>query len=491
MINAFIRSRRVQAILLTGIGVFLVWQIITGSFAAYLALEAPERALELFASEPTALVTTADQRLNQAPREGAEVKVVRDDNAASPQAIDRLGAWAEMALKAAAQRTQSENPGSPTEEPPRSPTPSATPLTPSARLQIRAQVEKALGRDPLNARALRLLGQLADVDGNEAKASAYMTAAARHSKRETVAIHWLMQKSLEKNDIPATLRYVDTFLRTRPQLKGYAMPVLVQLAENKDPKAVDELKTLLATNPPWRADFLSALPASVSDARTPLDLLLSLKETPTPPTTADVDAYLRYLISRKLYELAYYTWLQFLPPEQLSTLGLLFNSSFEFPPSGLPFDWVISPGSGVTIDLIARPDKQKAHALSLEFGPGRAEFDGVSQLLMLPLGNYRFAGQYKGDIEGRRGLQWRLTCAAGDDAPLAESPMFLGAAPTWTDFTVTFTVPNADCRAQELRLALAARSASEQLVSGSIWFDELRVVRADQPAAQQITPLQP
>ena len=36
MINALIRSRRVQAILLTGIGVFLVWQIITGSFAAFI-----------------------------------------------------------------------------------------------------------------------------------------------------------------------------------------------------------------------------------------------------------------------------------------------------------------------------------------------------------------------------------------------------------------------------------------------------------------------
>jgi hypothetical protein len=480
-----------QAIVLTGIGVFLVWQIITGSFAAYLALEAPERALELFASEPTALVTTADQRLNQAPRDGAEVKVIRDDNSASLQAADRLGAWAEMAFKAAAQRTQSENPGSPIRESPTSPTPSATPLTPSVRLQIRAQVEKALGRDPFNARALRLLGQLADVEGDEAKASAFMSAAARYSKRETVAIYWLMQKSLEKKDILATLRYVDTFLRTRPQLKAYAMPVLVQLAENKDPKAAVELKTLLATNPPWRANFFSALPASVSDARTPLDLMLSLKETSTPPTTADVDSYLQYLISRKLYELAYYTWLQFLPPEQLSTLGLLFNSSFEFPPSGLPFDWVISPGSGVTIDLIARPDKQNAHALSLEFGPGRVEFEGVSQLLMLPPGSYRFAGQYKGELEGRRGLQWRITCAAGDGAPLSESPMFLGAAPAWTDFSVAFTVPSADCRAQELRLALAARSASEQLVSGSIWFDELRVVHADQPAAHRVTPLQP
>jgi len=60
------------------------------------------------------------------------------------------------------------------------------------------------------------------------------------------------------------------------------------------------------------------------------------------------------------------------------------------------------------------------------------------------------------------------------------------SAPGWSparcrpgpEFSVAFAVPDADCKAQQVRLALDARSASEQLITGSIWYDQLQIVRA-------------
>jgi hypothetical protein len=68
--------------------------------------------------------------------------------------------------------------------------------------------------------------------------------------------------------------------------------------------------------------------------------------------------------------------------------------------------------------------------------------------------------------------------------------MFVGSAPSWTDFDFSFTVPEENCRAQEVRLMLAARSASEQLVSGTVWYDELRFSRA-KPANEPRLPPAP
>ncbi len=482
--HAVDRPRWIRAALLAGFGLMLVWQIITRSFAAYLAAEAPTAALSLRPSEPTALVTLADNELNP-PSEETKASVAQEvldgKQQHSAEDADKIAGWAEIALKAAAAKL----PLDPGREEASSAGGGRAPLTDADKALIRRRAEMVLAQEPLNARALRILGQLADAQGDEVRAAKLMRAAADHSLAESVAVYWMLEKSLGAKDYAQTLSYADILLRKRPQLMVHVVPALGQMAESADKNAVTALEAALTQNPPWRRSFFGNLPRGISDARTPLNLLLSLKDGPAPPTTAELGAYLKFLISRKLYELAYYTWLQFLPADQLGRIGYLDNAGFESEPSGLPFDWVIAQGAGATIDIAALPDTADAHALLLDLGPGRANFRGVTQLLMLTPGSYRLKGKLKGESRGKRGLQWSVTCAGSRQPPIGESPMFVGVSITWSEFDFTFTVPHAGCRAQELRLALAARSASEQLVSGSVWYDDLQITRLPEADAAE------
>ena len=467
--------------LLAVLGASLVWQVVTRTLVAYLANVDPHTALSLRSTEPRALLNLADARLNlDPPAKAAEpaspalaTQPSPDKAGAPPPATDRRPSWAEIASKVRDKEGQSGQLRRP-DKPAGKLEPSAA-SGPSGSDQVRAWAEAALANEPLSAQAFRILGQLADGAGDEKRTSKLMQGAVRRSIRESLAVYWLMRKSLEDRDYATTLYCADALLRTRPQLITHVLPILVQLADTKD--ASGELKKLLVGSPPWRSQFFAALPHAITDARTPLELLLAVKDTPSPPTARDLQGYLNVLIQHKLYELAYYVWLQFLPPEQLTKVGLLFNGSFEMTPSGLAFDWLIAQGAGVTIDIARHPDQEGQRALFIEFGQGRVDFPGVSQLTMLAPGTYRFKASYKGEIVGRRGLKWRVTCVGGGRTPIGESPMISGATPAWSDLEFAFTVPGADCRAQHLRLELDARMASEQLVSGSVWHDELLLAR--------------
>ena len=470
MSNDADRPKWGRALLLAAFGTVLVWQIVTRSFAAYLAVEAPATALTLRPDEPTALLALADAMLNRRSDGEAASDALDERVQRAAGEGDRIGGWAEIALKAvAAKISGSETPATDAEP---------LPLSDEVRALVRARAQAAIGQAPLNARALRILGQLADAAGDEARAAQLMRAAADRSLSESLATYWMLQQSVATRDYAQAVSYADTLLRKRPQLMPHVIPVLGKLAESGDAAAVGAVQAALVQDPPWRGSFFANLPRGITDARTPLNLLLGLEGGAAPPTTAELGGYLRFLIDRKLYELAYYTWLQFLPSDELGRIGYLTNPGFETAPSGLPFDWVIRQGTGATIDVAAIPGEADAHGLLLDLGPGRADFNGVTQLVMLTPGVYRLSGRLKGESRGKRGLQWSIRCAGTGGPPLGESPMFVGVALAWTDFDLSFTVPDEDCRAQELRLALAARSASEQLVSGSVWYDDLQISRA-------------
>ena len=368
------------------------------------------------------------------------------------------------------------------------PSPAAQPSTTldqSALDEIRELAERAIAQDPLNARAFRILGQISERTSDEMQTQKLMQAAVRRSLLESVAVYWMMRKSFQDQNYKEALRYADILMRTRPQALGPIMPIMGKMAEL--PEASADLKLLLSTNPPWRPQFLSSVPNAISDARTPLDILLSLKDTANPPTATDLRPYLDFLIGHGFFDLAYYTWLQFLRPEQLAQAGHLYNGGFDAPPSGTPFDWVLTKGTGVTAQVASKSDKPGERALFLQFGPGRVDYREVTELIMLSPGSYQFQGKYKGDLVSERGLEWRVICAAKEQNVIGRGLVSRSTTAQWQDLEFSFTVPAADCPAQYVKLVFDARSASEKFISGNIWFDDFKIAREEPTVATQPT----
>lgn len=407
------------------VGLTLCWFVVSHSLVAYLSATAPQKTLFLRHDEPKALVALVDAELNADEAEKA------DSSAPARKQIT------------------------------------------SKRLRLlRERVETAAMVDPLSSRAYRLLGQIAELQGFAGEAEKFMRAATRHSLNESLAVYWMMRKSFEQKNYAAAAYYADALLRSTNRT-DVALPILARMAEDKKGKL--EVEKLLSANPSWRSSFFSALGAYVTDARTPLELFVSLRDTQASPKPEELNAYQLWLIQHDLYDLAYYVWLQFMPPEKLEGVGFLFNGDFEAQPSGSPFDWRWAEGKNVGVDFVSRPRNAQDHALMIEFGPGRVELPTINQAIMLPPGEYLFKGLLMGDIVGPRGLQWSVSCVRGGG--IGESEMILGPFAEWRSFEFSVVVPDSGCSAQSLQLTLAARSASEQLISGEIWFDELSISR--------------
>jgi hypothetical protein len=466
----------VRAIVVGTVGVLCAWVVAGHSYVAYLAETAPETALNLN-TDPKALLNLAEQKLQRLAEAKKQSASVETGSAAQgePTRPGGLGSglrlWAELASRGTETGSKQEKLSSIGKN--------RSERTPTEELQSQIEhlAKLALTDDPFSARLLSIIGGLADAAGDHAGAEKYMSAAAKRSIRESGAVYWLMRHSYAHKDYATALKSADALLRTRSQAAAYVMPVLVQMAAMDEARV--QLQEMLRDNPPWRSSFLATFMQATPDARAAVNLLLGLRATASPPGPQDLHNAVDALIRRKQYEFAYYTWLQFLPPVQLASVGFLFNGSFESPLSGQPFDWIIADGSGVRAEIAARSDRDGQHALAIEFGYGRVEFRGVQQLIMLAPGSYEFKGQYKGELVGKRGLVWRVACADTPAVAIAESPMALGSSPKWKDITFRFTVPDSKCRAQYVRLELDARMASETLISGSISYDELAIVRID------------
>ena len=340
---------------------------------------------------------------------------------------------------------------------------------------IAALGRRAIVADPLDAGAIRLLGLVAEADGDSAAAARLMAVAGERSLRDTVAQLWLFQKHAASGEVGLAMVNADAVMRTRPNLWKDMLPPLISLMQNEDTRA--PLVEYLGSGPPWRGWFLAEFERSGAPPAVVFDVLGRLKDGPKPIGAADYAPYLNQLIKDGEFDLAFLAWVSFLPKDQLAGLAYAYNGDFERPVSGLPFDWTIDRVLGAETSVAAGDRAEGGNALRVTFANRRVPFHHVQKLMLLTPDRYRLSGLVKAEgIENERGLWWRIVCAESGSV-LAESGRVTGTTP-WTAFQVEFDVPATGCTAQWLRLELAARVALETIVGGTIWYDDLAVTRA-------------
>jgi hypothetical protein len=359
-------------------------------------------------------------------------------------------------------------------------------LEPDGNLDsAREWAQRALHSNPLNARALSLLGLIAERKGDQKNADALMRIAAARTWRIQMTDEWLLDRLSLRGDYLHALPYADAILRvSMEEIKVELFPVLASFTV--DPRAFEALTAFLATSPPWRTWFLSELSGRLADQTRLVQLYAALSKTGNPPTNDELRPYLNRLIKDENFDLAYQTWRATLPPPQQAAIKTYpFNRDFEFPVGNLPFNWNLENVTGADIQVVSSVDSDKKRALLVEFSGTRVRSLNVRQLMLLPAGDYSFSGSVKtAELRTTRGLWWHIVCATAPANTLANTELVSGTMP-WTDFTVKFQVPAGDCAAQWLQLELPARTESESRIEGQVWYRNLHIPTT----AAAVTPL--
>jgi len=342
---------------------------------------------------------------------------------------------------------------------------------------VEDMARRALLFNPLDSRALSLLGMVAERKGDLVHAETLMSLSAARSWRNPEPHVWLFGQAIRRGKFGEALLQADGLLRVYPgsaptsfSISTTTFPILALFG--LDPRGLAALEGVLAANPPWRREFLSRVVVNGANDRLMTQLYRSLIRSNQPPTASEMKPYLDRLINAGRFDEAYQEWRATSQVETPSRYP--YNGNFEDPLDGSPFNWVFDFVSGAEIEITAAPDREKGRALRVEFSGARASLGRVGQLLMLAPGSYRLElAEKASSLRTERGLVWQISCAEHVSV-LAETNPLTQATP-WTDQTVKFSVPASGCDAQWLKLIIPARTASESEIEGEVWFQRFRV----------------
>lgn len=353
-------------------------------------------------------------------------------------------------------------------------TPEAGESIESLRSRLQEKLTRVLSADPINAVATRTLGE---VEEESTRSQDLMVMAARQSKREAVAVFWIMDHAFRSKLYSDVIDRISVLLSIAPGSWPYVYGYLERLATVPAGRLV--LEQAITEYPSWRLRFLQDLPRRSSDPALTFRLLSSLKNMGHQPKSEEISPYIWSLVRVRNYGFAYFAWLNLIEQRAFEKVSLLNNKGFEVESDGSPFDWSFSASRNASAEFV-RLSSAKAlegsRVLQFRLGPGRVEFPQLSQYLKLPPGRYVLSGFYRSMLRSRRGLAWKAYCvdAEGKRQGLREGEFLKNKTLDWERFEFSFDVLSIEqCQLARLVLHHGARSASEKLIDGEVYFDKL------------------
>ena len=336
---------------------------------------------------------------------------------------------------------------------------------------------KALIANRLDGRALRVLAQVAEHEGEEKRAAGLFKSAVVLSPRDLPSHFWLLEYSLRNRQAKPAAVHIDALLRVAPGLMNVLLPQALALTVN--PAAQNAMIEQLAQNPPWRRGLLAGLASSSFSAEQIVPVFVKLNAQ----SKLEPDDYLP-LIDRLNKEgrfaQAYLTWANLIPDRQRKYLGNVFDGGFELPIEEQigAFGWLVRPLDGVQILLLGTRGTLGENSFYLEFEGRRTPFAHLSQMLALPPGQWQLSFRAKANrLDSTRGLVWRIVCQSNGKT-LTESEPMQGNF-TWREFKHPFTIPE-DCSGQNMVLMIPARIPAETQINGALWLDDIKIQRVEQ-----------
>ncbi len=291
----------------------------------------------------------------------------------------------------------------------------ANPKNPPREVELLAR--RALENQAINAKALRILGYVADAKGDIETAEKYVRMAAKLSRREPGAQLWLVEASARNGDVAQTLVHYDIALRTKPDTQTILFPRLLNAIEDREIRVA--LKPYIRAENGWAPAFLFFANANSKNLPVLVDLIVETGGLVDSESAKSQElGLLGRLVAESYFADARRLYLQMPGAKPIRLTSAAFDASDRDARFG-PMGWQLledpDAGGGFTGSAGDRQARLAIYANSATTRPV------ASKLLYLKPGKYLFLARLANLDRGDGGfLRWQLRCPA------------MGGTPVWT-----------------------------------------------------------